>query len=56
VALFNDVRVYDGALTLSQLEAIRTTAIIPEPSQYALLFGMLSVGMIGMARTRRRSA
>jgi hypothetical protein len=51
-ALFNDVRIYDGALTSVQLEAIRVSAI-PEPSQYALIFGLLSVGGIAMSRRRR---
>jgi hypothetical protein len=51
-ALFNDVRIYDGALTSVQLEAIRVSAI-PEPSQYALIFGLLSVGGIAMNRRRR---
>lgn len=51
-ALFNDVRIYDGALTGVQLEAIRVSAI-PEPSQYALIFGLLSVGGIAMSRRRR---
>lgn len=52
-ALFNDVRVYSGALSLSQLEAIRVT-VIPEPSQYALLFGVLSLGAIAARRNGRR--
>ena len=51
-ALFNDVRIYNGALTDVQLEAIRVSAI-PEPSQYAMIFGVLSAGAIAMRRHRR---
>lgn len=51
-ALFNDVRIYNGVLTDVQLEAIRVSAI-PEPSQYAMIFGVLSVGVIAMRRHRR---
>jgi len=54
VALFNDVRIYNGALTDLQLEALRAGVMIPEPSQYALIFGLLSVGGIAMARNRGR--
>ncbi|MET0263459.1 MAG: LamG-like jellyroll fold domain-containing protein [Rariglobus sp.] len=38
-ALFNDVRIYNGALTVSQLEAVRLSAI-PEPSHAALCTGV----------------
>ncbi|MDF3055932.1 MAG: anchor protein [Rariglobus sp.] len=48
VALFNDVRIYSGALSLSELEAIRTAAVIPEPSHYATIFGLLSLGALAM--------
>lgn len=53
-ALFNDVRIYDGALTLAQLEALRADVVaVPEPSQYALLFGAASLGFIALRRHRR---
>jgi hypothetical protein len=54
VALFNDVRIYDGALTGVQLEALRAGALIPEPSQYAMIFGLLSLGAIVVRRGARR--
>lgn len=51
-ALFNDVRIYNSALTLSQLESIRVSAI-PEPSQGALILGALAAGLIVVRRGRR---
>lgn len=54
VALFNDVRIYDGALTSVQLEALRAGALIPEPSQYAMIFGLLSLAGIVVRRGARR--
>jgi hypothetical protein len=50
-ALFNDVRIYDGALDLASLESVRT-AVIPEPSQAALLFGFVTVGALALKRRR----
>lgn len=54
VALFNDVRIYDGALSLSELEAIRGTAVIPEPSNYAAMLGVFSMGLLAMRGMRSR--
>lgn len=52
-ALFNDVRIYSGALTLSELETLRADVVpVPEPSQYALLFGAASLGAIALRRRR----
>jgi hypothetical protein len=53
-ALFNDVRIYNDVLTDVQLESLRAGALIPEPSQYALIFGLMSVGAITMRHNRRR--
>lgn len=50
-ALFNDVRIYNGALTVSQLEAVRLAAI-PEPSQTVLGAGLLA--FVVCARYSRR--
>jgi len=48
-ALFNDVRIYDAALSLSDLEAIRGGAVsIPEPSGYAMVFGAISLGFLAL--------
>lgn len=52
VALFNDVRIYDGALSELELEAIRSGALIPEPAHFATVVGMISV--VAMTATRRR--
>ena len=52
-ALFNDVSIYNGALTLSQLEALRVSAI-PEPSHYALILSALSAGLLVVRGRRRR--
>jgi hypothetical protein len=53
-ALFNDVRIYNGALSLSDLEAVRASAVIPEPSHMALFFGMILTGYIAIKRRVRR--
>lgn|GEM_PF-6397881 len=55
VALFNDVRIYDGALTAVELEAIRASALstIPEPSQSALISGALLIGFAALRRRQR---
>jgi hypothetical protein len=50
-ALFNDVRIYNGVLGLSELEAVRY-ASIPEPSHYAAIFGALSLAAL-VVRSRR---
>ncbi len=51
IALFNDVRIYSGALTLTEIEAIRVTAI-PEPSSYGFILGAASLGCIALRRRR----
>lgn len=33
-ALINDVRIYDGALSLQEIETVRAEVMIPEPSNY----------------------
>lgn len=53
VALFNDVRIYGEALSETQLEAIRQSAIIPEPSTYAMIFGVLALGFVAVRKRRR---
>lgn len=53
-ALFNDVRIYDGALSLSEIEAIRASAVIPEPSNMALIIGALLTGFIATKRRLKR--
>lgn len=55
VALFNDVRIYGGALTAVELEAIRASALstIPEPAQSALISGALLIGLAALRRRRR---
>ncbi len=50
-ALFNDVRIYNGVLNASELEALRVAAI-PEPAQYANLLGMLLMGLAVITRRR----
>lgn len=41
-ALFNDVRIYSGKLSLSELEALRAATLIPEPSNYLSIHGTAS--------------
>lgn len=53
-ALFNDVRVYNGVLSLGQLEAVRASAI-PEPSNYALGAGLLAFAFLAIRPRRGRS-
>lgn len=50
-ALFDDVRIYDSVLSLSQIESARL-ANIPEPHTAALLL----LGLAGFSARRRRSA
>lgn len=50
-ALFNDVRIYAGALNPAQLEAIRASAI-PEPSSYAAVAGLAALGGVFLRRRR----
>ncbi|CAM2801027.1 LamG domain-containing protein [Rariglobus hedericola] len=52
-ALFNDVRIYSGALTALQLEAVRASTI-PEPSQTALASGLLAFAFLIIQARRRR--
>lgn len=47
--LMDDVRVYNGVLSLSQLDAVRLEAV-PEPSTWALL----GMGVFGLLQLRRR--
>ncbi|HBR94476.1 MAG TPA: hypothetical protein DEA90_09960 [Opitutae bacterium] len=51
VALYNDVRIYNGALDLASLEAIRTAAI-PEPAHFSILIGGF---LLGLAVLKRRN-
>lgn len=54
-ALYDDTRIYDGVLNLAALEAIRASEVsaVPEPSSYALWFGMAAVGAAATLRPRR---
>lgn len=52
-ALFDHVRIYDGALTLGELEAIRVSTI-PEPSTYAPLLGAMAMVLVAAKRKRIR--
>ena len=51
-ALFNDVRIYNGALDMTALEAVRTAAI-PEPSQFAWFAGFIAVCATIVRRRRK---
>lgn len=55
IALFNDVRIYNGALNAAQLETVRASALstVPEPSAFAMLAGAAALGGVVMARRRR---
>lgn len=55
IALFNDVRIYNGALNAAQLETVRASALstVPEPSSFAMLAGAAALGGV-VARRRRR--
>lgn len=48
-ALFNDVRIYNGVLDATALEALRVTAI-PEPAHFAILMGCFVLGLKSMRR------
>ncbi|WP_269522247.1 LamG domain-containing protein [Coraliomargarita parva] len=52
VSLFNDVRIYDGALSLSELEGLRV-AVIPEPSTYAMGLGLIGLLFVFARRQRK---
>lgn len=52
-ALFNDVRIYGEVLSQSQLNDIRLAAI-PEPSTYAMIFGVLALGFVVVRKRLRR--
>ena len=50
----DDIRIYNGLLTVSEIEAIRVEAIaIPEPSSCALVFGFVSLAGVALRRRRR---
>lgn len=43
----DDVRVYHGALSLAELEAVRQEGLVPEPNAWALIVvGLCAVGAI----------
>jgi hypothetical protein len=50
--LLDDIRIYDSALGLSQIEAVRASAI-PEPSAFAALGGLAALGLAASRRRRR---
>jgi hypothetical protein len=53
--LLDDIRIYDTALDLTQIETIRASALtaIPEPSNFAALGGLLALGCATQRRRRR---
>lgn len=51
--LMDDVRIYDGLLTVSEVESVRQAALVPEPSS-VLVFGLCGLGMV--LRRRRRTS
>jgi hypothetical protein len=52
-ALFDHVRIYNGALTAGQLEALRLSTV-PEPSTYAALLGAMAMVFVVAKRNRIR--
>lgn len=41
----DDVRIYDGLLTVSEIEGVRQAALVPEPST-VLMFGLCGLGLV----------
>jgi hypothetical protein len=52
IGLQDDVRVYDGILSLAELDAVRRSIVIPEPGTLVLAIGGT---LISLGRRRRRS-